>query len=57
MWHNCLQVLQDMLSVVWRLISKYDVDKVYVDGTNPSFIRSLKLQIGEDADYDKVIAR
>jgi hypothetical protein len=34
-----------------------DVDKVYIDGANPSFIRSLKLQIGEDADYDKVIAR
>jgi hypothetical protein len=24
---------------------------------NPSFIKSLKLQIGEEADYDKVIAR
>ncbi|MFL6426369.1 MAG: hypothetical protein ACJ71R_22640 [Nitrososphaeraceae archaeon] len=24
---------------------------------NPSFIKSLKLHIGEDADYDKVIAR
>jgi hypothetical protein len=30
---------------------------VYIDGANPSFIKSLKLQIGEDADYDKVIAR
>jgi hypothetical protein len=38
-------------------MSKYNVDKVYIDGANPSFIRSLKLQIGEDADYDKVIAR
>jgi hypothetical protein len=47
----------EMLSVVYRLISKYDVDKVYIDGANPSFIRSLKLQIGEDPDYDKVIAR
>ena len=36
---------------------KYGVDKVYIDGANPSFIRSLKLQIGEEADYDKVIAR
>jgi hypothetical protein len=34
-----------------------DVDKVYIDGANPSFTRSLKLQIGEDANYDKVIAR
>lgn len=47
----------EMLSVEWRLISKYDVDKVYIDGANPSLIKSLKLQIDEDADYDKVIAR
>ena len=47
----------EMLSTVYRLISRYDVDKVYIDGANPSFIKSLKLQIGEDADYDKVIAR
>ena len=47
----------EMLSLVYGLISKYQVDKVYIDGANPSFIRSLKLQIGEEADYDKVIAR
>src|SRR5919201_1875060 len=47
----------EMLSTVYGLISKYQVDKVYVDGANPSFIKSLKLQIGEDADYDRVIAR
>jgi len=46
-----------MLSTVYELMSKYNVDKVYIDGSNPSFIRSLKLQIGEEADYDKVIAR
>ena len=47
----------EMLSVVYGLMSKYNVDKAYIDGANPSFIRSLKLQIGEEADYDKVIAR
>ena len=46
-----------MLSVVYGLISKYQVDKTYIDGANPSFIKSLKLQIGEEADYGKVIAR
>ena len=46
-----------MLSLVYDLMSKYRVDKVYIDGANPSFIKSLKLQIGEDAEYDKVIAR
>jgi hypothetical protein len=47
----------EMLSTVYGLMSKYQVDKVYIDGANPSFIKSLKIQIGEDADYDKVIAR
>jgi hypothetical protein len=42
---------------VYGLMSKYDVDKIYIDGANPSFIKSLKLQIGEDPDYDKAIAR
>ena len=30
---------------------------MYIDGANPSFIKFLKIQIGEEADYDKVIAR
>jgi hypothetical protein len=47
----------EMLSLVYGLISKYQVDSVYIDGANPSFIKSLKLQIGEEAEYDKVIAR
>jgi Terminase RNaseH-like domain len=47
----------EMLSLVYGLMSKYQVDKVYIDGANPSFIKSLKLQMGEDADYDKVFAR
>jgi hypothetical protein len=46
-----------MLSTIYGLMTKYNVDKVYIDGANPSFIKSLKLQIGEDADYDQVIAR
>jgi hypothetical protein len=31
------------------------VDRIYVDGANPSFIRSLKLAIGKREDYDKVL--
>ena len=38
-------------------MSNYLVDKAYIDGANPSFIKSLKLRIGEDADYYKVLAR
>ena len=46
-----------ILSIVHGLMSKYEVDKVYIDGSNPSFIRSLKLQIGEAADYIEELAR
>jgi hypothetical protein len=46
-----------MLSLVYSLISRYQVDKIYIDGANPSFIKSLKLQTCEYAEYDKVIAR
>lgn len=31
--------------------------KIYIDGANPSVIKSLKIELGEDSDYDKVIAR
>jgi hypothetical protein len=43
----------EMLSVVYVLMTKYNVDKVYIDGANPSFIKSLKLQIGEEPDMIK----
>jgi hypothetical protein len=46
----------EMLSKVYELMSKYQVDKCYIDGANPSFIKSLKLQIGEPADYLEQIA-
>ena len=42
----------EMLSLVYGLISKYQVDKVYIDGANPSFMKSLKLQ-GDK--FDKLI--
>jgi hypothetical protein len=38
---------------MYGLISKYQADKIYIDGANPSFIKSLKLWIGEESDYDK----
>jgi hypothetical protein len=41
----------EMLSLVYSLISKYQVDKIYIDGANPSFIKSLRLQIGENPNY------
>jgi hypothetical protein len=47
----------EMLSKVYGLMSKYDVKKVYIDGANPSFIKSLKIQVGEKADYLEEIER
>ena len=50
----------EMLSKIWSLMTEFELSKkngkIYVDGANPSFIKSLKLQLGEDPDYDKVIA-
>jgi hypothetical protein len=36
------------------LIVKFTVQKIYIDGANPSFIKSLKLQWGERSDYENV---
>ena len=46
-----------MLSIVWELLQKYGrtISKIYVDGANPSFIRALKLQMGEDEEYEEII--
>lgn len=44
----------EMLSVVWDLIQIYNVTKVLVDASAPSFIRALKLQWGERSDYENV---
>jgi hypothetical protein len=37
-----------------RLFVAYTVQKIYIDGVNPSFIKSLKLQWGERPDYENV---
>jgi terminase large subunit-like protein len=44
----------EMLSQVWDLLVKYSVQKIYIDGANPSFIKSLKMQWGERFDYENV---
>ena len=50
----------EMLSIIWRLMIEFELSrkngKIYVDGANPSVIKSLKMQLGEDSDYDRVIA-
>lgn len=50
-----------MLDIVWDLMtnkfrfSDTNNDKIYIDGANPSFIRSLKMLIGERSDYETII--
>jgi hypothetical protein len=46
----------DMLNVAMELVYKYQVQKIYIDAANPSFIRSLKLEIGDREDYENQIA-
>jgi type I site-specific restriction-modification system R (restriction) subunit len=49
-----------MISTTVKLLDEYDIrfDKryrIFVDGTNPSFIRSLKDRVDEDIAYEKQI--
>jgi hypothetical protein len=49
-----------MIKITLSLVSKYGITfdngcRVLVDGANPSFIRSLKYQLGENADYRQEI--
>lgn len=49
----------EMVDAILLLLEKYDVvNRVYVDGSFPAFIRSLKRQLGSTEhpeDYDQLI--
>jgi hypothetical protein len=45
-----------MLAKAYELMSKYKVQKVYIDAANPSFIRALKMAIGDREDYESQIS-
>ena len=42
-----------MLWLVAGLMQQYGYVRVYIDGANPSFIKSLKRMIGEDENYER----
>ena len=46
-----------MLAIIWKILNRYGrtINKVYVDGANPTFIRSLKIQMGEEPNYEEII--
>jgi len=47
---------EDMVRHAYRLVLKYQlnngVNKIFIDGSNPGFIRSLKQAMGEFVNYD-----
>ena len=46
----------EMLDIVWGLMKRFvKIHKIYIDGSNPSFIRALKIRMGEDEEYEEVI--
>jgi hypothetical protein len=49
-----------MIKITLSLVSKYGITfdngcRIFVDGANPSFIRSLKYQVGENAEYEQEV--
>ena len=46
--------LMKCYQTAWDLLVKHSVQKIYIDGANPSFIKSLKMQWGERPDYENV---
>jgi hypothetical protein len=47
----------EMLNKVRDLHRRYNITSFYVDGANPSFIRSLKIEFDEDPDYDSLMSQ
>jgi hypothetical protein len=49
----------EILDKTWELICKYDPTKIWIDGANPSFIRSPKINISgnEEIEYEQAISR
>jgi hypothetical protein len=46
-----------MLAIVRNVYSTYRPRKVFVDYANPDFIRDIKIQIGERADFEPLLDR
>lgn len=46
-----------MSDICFDLINKYEATKIYIDAANPGLIRSLKISVGENPEYEKVKAQ
>ncbi len=47
----------EMLSKIGNLIFEYNPTKIYVDGANPAFIKSLKIQLGDKGIEQRELER
>lgn len=47
----------DMVNEAFRLIQRYHVNKIYIDGSQPEFIRAIKILAGENKDYESLVQR
>jgi hypothetical protein len=47
----------NMVTKVANIAQSYEEIRVYVDGSQPEYIRALKQRLGERTDYDSFIAR
>lgn len=46
----------DMVKYAWELAHRYNVKKIYVDGSNPGYIRDLKRRFGEPQNYERILS-
>lgn len=45
-----------MLDLTIELVNQYQIQNVFIDAANPSFLRALKQEIGDREDYENQIA-
>jgi hypothetical protein len=45
---------QEMALQIWDLIQHHNCNKVYIDNSSPSMIKSLKIHLGERSDYENI---
>jgi len=48
---------EDMLNLAVQLRGQYKPTKIYVDAAKPDFIKSLKIQVHEPSDYERIMAQ
>ncbi len=65
--HNCIETVyareferqnpSDVIKLAWELAHRYNVKKIFIDGSNPGYIRDLKRRFGEPQNYETLMAQ